>query len=242
MITYGIISECGGRNHNEDYAGAELIGDSVCFVLADGLGGHGGGAEASKLVVENVLACFRRKGRASRELLAACFEESQRKLLNEQKRQNRQNEMKTTLVILMADAHTFWWGHIGDSRLYYFGSRKMLGRTLDHSVPQMLVAAGEIKEKMIRGHADRSRLLRVMGTKWDTPMYQLAEPVPRDGGMRFLLCSDGFWELIEDRRMTSAMKKAKTPQEWLERMEKEVLHNGRHQNMDNYTAVAVYES
>ena len=48
MVTYEILSEPGEREYNEDYAGAKQHGEGWCFVLADGLGGHGGGDEASR--------------------------------------------------------------------------------------------------------------------------------------------------------------------------------------------------
>ena len=93
------------------------------------------------------------------------------------------------------------WGHVGDSRLYYFKNGRIVKRTLDHSVPQMLVAAGEIDEKEIRHHPDRNRLVRVMGMEWDEPKYQVSEPMPEEPGQAFLLCSDGFWENIEEEQI-----------------------------------------
>ncbi len=240
MLTYESVSNCGERKYNEDYAGIEKRGDSFCFVLADGLGGHGGGAEASKTVAEYILRDFRKCGEASEAYLQKCFEESQSLLLKEQREQNRIYEMKTTLVVLLVDETNFQWGHIGDSRLYYFKNKKCRLRTLDHSVPQMLAAAGEIKEKQIRGHADRNRLLRVMGTEWQSPGYQLGERMRRDKGEAFLLCSDGFWEWILERNMQTALKRSKSPEEWLKRMEKEILKNGAGKGMDNYTAIAVF--
>ncbi len=211
-----------------------------CFVLADGLGGHGGGEEASKLVSEHILEDFKENGEVSEGYLRKCFEESQKRLMEEQERQGRADEMKTTLVVLLTDGHTLLWGHIGDSRLYYFKNKKLVERTLDHSVPQMLVAAGEIKEEEIRGHADRNRLLRVMGTEWDTPKYKLADPVECKGHMAFLLCTDGFWEWVKEKTMISSLKKSKTPAQWLEAMEKEVKKNGAGKGMDHYSALAVF--
>ena len=40
--------------------------------------------------------------------------------------------------------------------------------------------------------------------------------------------------------MCKALKKSKTPREWLENMEQAVLANGRGTNMDNYSAIAVF--
>lgn len=240
MVAYEILSEPGEREYNEDYAGAGQNGEAFCFVLADGLGGHGGGDEASRMVAEYILNDFEKQGETSEEYLKKCFEESQKLLMEEQEKQNRTYEMKTTLVVLLADEHTLRWGHIGDSRLYFYRNKKLKQRTLDHSVPQMLVAAGEIKEDEIRGHADRNRLLRVMGSEWDHPRYQLAPSVERTGQEAFLLCSDGFWEWIEEKPMQAALKKAGSPAEWLEQMRKTVQKNGAGKGMDNYSAIAVF--
>ncbi len=240
MLTYEILSKEGERDYNEDYAGVARCGGAYCLTLADGLGGHGGGAEASRLVAEHILEEFKTHGERSEEYLKTCFEASQKLLMEEQIRQNRVNEMKTTLIVLLADETSMQWGHIGDSRLYYLKNRKIRQRTYDHSVPQMLVAAGEIEEAQIRHHPDRNRLLRVMGSEWEAPRYQLSRPVACEGKTAFLLCSDGFWEWIEEKTMQSALKKAKTPGQWLDLMEKEILKNGSGKGMDNYSAIAVF--
>lgn len=240
MVSFDILSRHGEREYNEDYAGMEKRGEAYCFVLADGLGGHGGGDEASRLVSEAILDDFAQNGAVSEAYLRSCFERSQRLLLEEQQRQRRRMEMKTTLAVLLADEARIQWGHIGDSRIYYFQDQKLKLRTLDHSVPQMLVLAGKLKEKKIRGHSDRNRLLRVMGVEWDEPQYELAKPLQRMGGEVFLLCSDGFWEWVQERTMQHLLKKTSDPSDWLNRLEQAVLKQGSGKGMDNYTAVGVF--
>lgn len=240
MLSFDILSNRGEREYNEDYAGAKTRGDAYCFVLADGLGGHGGGDEASRIVSEHILHDFVRNGEVSERYLRKCFEESQQALLAAQEQQGRTREMKTTLTVLLADETRIQWGHIGDSRIYYFQDKKLKQKTLDHSVPQMLVLAGRLKEKQIRGHADRNRLLRVMGTEWDAPQYEIAPPLQRMGGEAFLLCSDGFWEWIPEKTMQRLLKKADSPAEWLELMEQAVLKQGSGKHMDNYSAAGVF--
>jgi serine/threonine protein phosphatase PrpC len=129
---------------------------------------------------------------------------------------------------------------VGDSRLYRFVNRKNVSRTLDHSVPQMLVLTGEIKEKDIRGHEDRNRLTRVMGMEWSGPKYELGGGMPLTGNETYLLCSDGFWEWITEREMERLLKESDDPETWIEKMEAEIVKNGRNAHMDNYSAIAVY--
>lgn len=239
MVSYHLFSNPGGRENNEDYVGMYQNGQSWCFVLADGLGGHGKGEVASKLAVEAAIKEFALRG-PGEETLKASFDQAQRVILEGQREDYRARDMKTTLVILHVSENQLWWGHIGDSRLYYFQKGKLRERTLDHSVPQMLVAAGQLKEKQIRNHPDRNRLLRVLGVDWDSPKYQIAESREREERQAFLLCSDGFWELIDEKKMQHCLKKASSPKEWTELMESIVRKNGQGKNMDNYSAVTVW--
>lgn len=240
MINFETISKDGDREYNEDYVKVSVSEKGGCFVLADGLGGHGGGDEASKLVVQQVIEMYENAELIDDDFLGKCFQTAQDKLIKLQIDLERESEMKTTMVVLIIDDNVIRWGHIGDSRLYCFKNNEYETRTLDHSVPQMLVAAGEISEKEIRGHSDRNRLLRVMGTEWDRPRYEIAKPINFEGKKKFLMCSDGFWELIVEKDMIKTLKKSKTPKIWIERMEEIVLKNGKNKNKDNYSAIAVW--
>lgn len=240
MFTYAKISEVGERKINEDSVGSACVGPDIgLFILADGLGGHGRGEEASALITQKSKEVFRYYYNDP-QCLARCFETSQRALMEKQNRENAKQDLKSTLVLLKLVNGTLQWGHVGDSRLYYFKRGVLQTRTLDHSVPQMLVAAGEIQEKEIRHHPDRNRLLRVMGMEWESPKYQISETISAQGDEAFLMCSDGFWENIEEEDMESCLKKSADIYDWLRRMEKIVLKNGRGTNMDNYSAVGVW--
>lgn len=236
-ITYAISTFPGDRDQNEDYALAGRKGDVCCFVVADGLGGHGRGEVASKLVCETVMQCFAgREGSSVEEM----FELAQRELMEKQKQEKAIDAMKTTLNVLVVDSKGIRWGHVGDTRTYYFKRNKMVCRTKDHSVPQMMVAMGEIKEEEIRHHADRNRLLRVMGIEWPTPQYVLEKELRPQKRQAFCMCTDGFWEYIEEKEMEKCLKTAGTVQGWLDAMNEVVRKKGAGQDMDNYTALAVW--
>lgn len=239
MITYAMLTDKGGRENNEDYVGMKEDRGAYCFVVADGLGGHKRGEVASELVVKEAKALFHKTDNTENYLQKA-FSTAQEKLLKYQQAENAKNEMKTTEVLLMIGEKQIQWGHIGDSRLYYFKGNRIVKRTFDHSVPQMLVASGEIKEKDIRTHPDRNRVLRVMGIEWNSPRYELGQPVKHKKKLSFLLCTDGFWELIEEKEMRKLLKAASSPEEWIKSMEKVVLENGKGKEMDNYSAIAVW--
>lgn len=239
MVTYSMYSDIGNRENNEDSVGKSIREDAYCFVLADGLGGHGGGETASALAVQSVLELFDSVG-PDPEFLGGCFTAAQDAVLREQNRSRLLADMKTTLVVLTITAGGIRWGHIGDSRLYAFRSGKLKSHTPDHSVPQMLVASGEIKEQDIRFHEDRNRLLRVIGMEWGRRSYDLSETVPVRKKQAFLLCSDGFWELILEKQMQKTLKSAASVQEWMDSMVGIVKEQGAGKNMDNNSAIAVW--
>lgn len=240
MIYVESFTNSGGREKNEDSIGVEMKNsDEGCFVLCDGLGGHGQGEIASQLVVQDVLQCYRSEGNTE-EFIPRTLENSQRDLLSFQKEHHAKNEMKTTVVVLLIQDGKVQWGHVGDSRLYFFQNGKYISRTMDHSVPQTLANAGKIKEKQIRKHPDRNRLLRVMGSEWSNSQYSISEVLKINKEQAFLLCSDGFWELITEKEMEKTLKKARKPDEWLQKMIEIVQRRGAHKEMDNLSAIAVW--
>ena len=237
-MQYDVITSPGSRAVNEDSTGVTENQEHICFVVADGLGGHGGGDVASRLAVQAFDTVFSAgDGRSQSELLFEAFLQAQADILQEQR--GTPSQMKTTAVALAIQNDQAIWGHIGDSRLYAVARNKVRFRTLDHSVPQMLVLSREIREKDIRGHPDRNRLLRVLGTAEVPPQFELSEPQPVGRFQAFLLCSDGFWELITEKEMGKLLKSSRTPGEWLGQMRDVVEQRGKNIEMDNYSAIAV---
>lgn len=239
-ITYQQISKTGGRENNEDSANSIEANGNYCFVVADGLGGHGKGEVASQLAAQVFEREFQMNSANGKDFLASAFQKAQDEVVELQQIQRETSGMKTTAVALAIIDGQCSWGHIGDSRLYIFENNKVKLRTLDHSVVQMLVAAGAIKEKQISRHPDRNRILRAIGGEWDSPRYELSESelcITKCQG--FLLCTDGFWENITEKKICKFLKRSKTVEGWLDAMVKEVEKNGRDRNMDNYTAIAI---
>lgn len=239
MLDFAMITNAGDRTINEDAVGCFKNGDNHCFVLCDGLGGHGMGDVASNLVKDVFCDQFSKTDDVS-VFLGQAFCAAQDILMMEQVERHANRKMKTTAVALVVDQKTAYIGHIGDSRLYIFSKNKVKQRTLDHSIPQMLVLSHDIKESEIRNHPERNIVLRVMGIEWEEPMHELLRPIPLRKAQAFLLCSDGFWELIEEKDMCDLLKKSNSPQEWLFEMAEVVKANGMGRDMDNYSAIAVW--
>ena len=240
MTCYAFTNQ-GSREVNEDSVAVARSPFGAFCVLADGLGGHGMGDAASQLVCRYLKEQFGKwQGTGMEEFLKESFDAAQVCLTLEQVRLKAQDRMKTTAVAVVTDGKQVQWAHVGDSRLYYFKDGSLVCRTLDHSVPQRLVAAGEISESEIRGHAKRNQLYRVMGKPWKKPAYALSAPINFEENQAFLLCSDGFWEYILEERMEELLRASNTPREWVEAMAGEVAKNGAGKNMDKYTAVALF--
>lgn len=244
MITYKRYSDIGNREVNEDSVGEQEQDGNHLFIVADGLGGHGHGECASGLAVTTSMEMFLGdyyKVKQGQEFLAQCFDCAQDIIMMSQKENREYADMKTTMVSLLIEGNHAYWGHVGDSRLYYFRKNKLVTRTLDHSVPQMLVNTGDIKEKDIRGHEDRSRLLRVVGSPWvNGHAYDISEGVDLQKAQAFLLCTDGFWEQITEKEMMQCLKKSHTVDAWLDSMVEIVRQNGKGSDMDNNSAIAIW--
>ena len=236
MISYAQISNKGDREYNEDRVTLCKKAKRYVFGLADGLGGHGHGDVASALAMEALQE--QEETEELRESLAGCFEIAQNKVEIEKNNRSECAGMMTTLTVLELRKAQIGWGHIGDSRIYYFQDGKLVSHTLDQSVPQMLVNAGQIREKDIRFHPDRNRLLRALGENCDVVDYDM-ETLLADTVTGVLICSDGFWEYVNEREMRTALRRAKNAGEWILSMEKTLRKNGRRHERDNYSAIGI---
>lgn len=236
-IDFFKYSNNGERAVNEDSVGFYTHNDLYVFALCDGLGGHGRGEIASQTAVEAMLneaaACV-----YDAEMISKCFEKANVCVLEKQTENALNKDMKTTGTLLIINKDNACWGHIGDSRIYYFHKNKYIKRTLDHSIPQMLVSTGEIRERDIRHHEDRNRLLRCI--PWNNKKYEIDEV-----GFKlkaedcFLIMSDGFWDWVDEKTMKKCIKKGKSAEDTGVLLIKEAFDKGRGNNMDNLSLIVV---
>jgi serine/threonine protein phosphatase PrpC len=239
-IEIAVLSKPGGREVNEDACGYWTSDDYCCQVLSDGAGGHGAGDVASKIVVRSVLESFRTAPACTPETIAACLDEANRTVLKEQGAHPDQAEMRATVAVLVLDlAHArAVWGHLGDSRVYCFRGGAIVAQTRDHSVVQSMVDAGFLDPASVRTSPKRSVLTAAVGNSEECAPTLLEAPEALIGEEVFLICSDGFWEYVDERCMEQQLEQASGPETWLKAMEEELLRNAR-PNHDNYSAIAV---
>lgn len=235
---YFWYTDRGTRAENEDSVCCGMVGPQKLYaLLADGLGGHGGGAQASATAVEMMRDCFCGQdfptADTARQWLCQVNEHIRR-----QQRETRQ--MKTTLVFLFAGSGRVLCGHIGDSRLYHYHNERLVSVTQDHSVTQIAVLQGEITRDQMAAHADRARLLRALGSEECLPDLRQTDRLA-PGRHAFLLCSDGFWEALREAEIGLDLHKSGTPQQWIEYLRgRAETRRAPGAEVDNNTAAAVF--
>ncbi|MCL2577110.1 MAG: protein phosphatase 2C domain-containing protein [Defluviitaleaceae bacterium] len=196
-VTFAAASRIGKRERNEDSVISLVKDDRYCFVVADGLGGHGLGDLASKTLTYVFSREFDRctNMKSNRIFLSHAFDCAQEEILALQAARGiKKYQAKTTAVALSIFNGKYAWGHVGDSRLYRFNRDILISRTFDHSVPQILALSNEISEDEISTHPDRSLLLHAFGDEWDEPKYEISKETSLKRGNSFFLCTDGVWE------------------------------------------------
>lgn len=241
-MKYAYISECGGREINEDSVFVRSENGRLAAVVADGLGGCGGGKKASETVVKTISENFDKVTSLNMGKMNEVLEQANQSILA---CQTRTTKMKSTAVVFAADIEKrrYIWAHIGDSRLYHFINGRIVSQTKDHSVSQIKVEMGEITEAQIRSDTDRSRLVRALGVDEEklkpsvSPIYSVKK---KSDVNAFLLCSDGFWQYVPEEEMENTLLSSNSPDEWLNKMQNMLLSR-LCSGSDNYSAIVLME-
>ncbi len=177
---------------------------TALYTVADGMGGHEDGANASRLAVRTASRSLLRALPSEApvpvssldKVLRGCIVDANAALRSTNKEQG--TDSGTTLVAVLIHGLTAWVGHLGDSRAYRLRGGVLEPLTIDHSMVAARVAAGRMTEEEARNHADSNLLLHYLGHEDEAdPDISQVDLAPGD---RLLLCSDGLWgELTADR-------------------------------------------
>lgn len=167
-------------------------------VVADGMGGHTGGALAAEQVVHTAKTNLEQFFSID-ENPQLMLDNSMREAHTMIKASRFMNEMDphSTAVMLLLQPGRITWGHCGDSRLYHFRGTNLVNRSVDHSYVEYLISTGKITAEQALTHPNRNVLLASLGGQ-DDPKIALDETSDLAAGDAFVLCSDGLWAYFDD--------------------------------------------
>ncbi|HIK43599.1 MAG TPA: serine/threonine-protein phosphatase [Leptolyngbyaceae cyanobacterium M65_K2018_010] len=172
------------------------------FIVADGMGGHAGGQEASRLATASIKTFLNHHWQDSRptdELLKQALGAANRAILHEQRLYPDRSDMGTTVVVLTfrpQDAQP-WCAHVGDSRLYRLRDHSLEQLTEDHTWIAKAIRQGDLSPDQSRNHPWRHVLSHCLGRE-DLAQAQV-QPIQVQPGDRLLMCSDGLTEELSDQ-------------------------------------------
>ena len=230
------------REHNEDAY-------SMChsarggFVVADGMGGHAGGAVASQLAVESIDDSFS-------VILADISGDTephyiQTSILNAMGKANTiirhkaandstLNGMGCTLLTAIVHASYVTIGHVGDCRAYQWRTGTIKQLTTDHTVIANMVAQGIVTPDQARHSPYHHVLNRAIGiTKELSADVQTVNIQPED---RLLLCSDGLWNMLNDDQLSTILSTIKVSESCAAHLINEANRMG---GKDNITVIVI---
>jgi serine/threonine protein phosphatase PrpC len=165
-IEIASISDTGRqRSNNQDSFGEGRARSGARWIMvADGMGGHAGGATASRVAVETVSSVVESSSDAPDVVLRAALEAANRVVHDESQRNEQLAGMGTTGVAALFSAEGLAFvANVGDSRAYRMRDGTLEQITLDHSLVAELHRRGMITEEEALVHPRRNV---VMGCVW----------------------------------------------------------------------------
>ncbi len=213
------------------------------FIVADGMGGHAGGEEASKLAADVVRSCLEehwQTEQSSEELLEEALLKANQSIIQDQQDNPQRSDMGTTAVVIVfrpgsGDAAPEpWCAHVGDSRLYRLRGAKLDQVTEDHTWVNKASKMGVITPDQIKTHPWRHVLSQCLGRPDLTEVsIQPLEVLPGD---RLLLCSDGLTEEVSDHIIAELLKTTRACEKVTTKLIESAKENG---GRDNITVIAI---
>lgn len=174
-------------------------------VLADGMGGHSGGAMAAEQVIIKAKQNFEDYSPSSEtaeHLLRTIIEEAH--VIIKLTRFTSEQDPHSTACVLVMQAGKVHWAHCGDSRIYHFRGGDMALRSRDHSLVAELVRTGQLREEDAETYPHKNLLLSCLGSERE-PRIEVCAVEGLQAGDAFLLCSDGLWGHFSDQELARSI-------------------------------------
>ena len=234
-LAWGAATDTGRvRTENED----AFVALSMVFGVADGMGGHAAG-EVASAIAAGTLRDRLGAGAESVDVVVAAVVEANASIFQGAHSNAAQRGMGTTLtaMVVLVDGtgqRRLAVVNVGDSRSYVMRAGRLRRVTIDHSYVQELVSTGHITEIEARSHPRRNIVTRALGIEpnvrvdtWVLPLVQ---------GDRYVLCSDGLVDEVDDAEIAELMLAIASPQDAADAL---VAAANEHGGRDNVTVVVV---
>ena len=203
------------------------------FAVADGLGGHRGGAIASRMALQSVKEEFHRwqGGPADRLVGRALQQANQKVFCVAQTDPELFHKMQTTLTVVALDRSSLTVGHVGDCRFYRVRNGRIELLTRDHTMANDLLQLHLISPEEASQHPGQHQLTRsVGGEPFLKPDIVREQTLPGD---TYLLCSDGLWSVLTQEEIRTTLQENDTSSA-CEKLVRFALRGGA---PDNITAI-----
>lgn len=232
------------RDHNEDSFAYYLYPEkNISFMaVADGIGGHESGDIASNLCLKLLLTSFR-----DSNLTEESSVDEWKKFLDDELRYTNeiifrinekykiQHPMGTTIVVAVILKDSIITMHAGDSRIYRVREDHIERLTQDHSFVAELVRKNIISEEEALTHPFAHIISRSVGPAPDLePELNVFD---KKDGDKYMLCSDGLTNHVDDNMIKKMMSAAPTPHEAVKNLLNGSLRGG---GEDNITIVCAF--
>jgi len=199
------FSDIGGRKENQDRAITFFDSDSgdAFVVVADGMGGHRGGALAAETIIKTAEQCWNKHtSPVDIESFLHDFVKQAHAAINKAGVEQKLSPRSTLAALWLNDKQAVSI-HVGDSRIIQLNDQGLVQRSIDHSIVQLLVLQGKITEAEMATHPDQSKMTTSMGGD-DKPEPEITH-WSLDKGKYFIVCSDGFWEITSYEQMQAIL-------------------------------------
>ncbi len=164
----------------------------ILFIIADGMGGHTKGKEASKLAVDLVhLVYTSAKEEDIGECLKTALETANDQIFNIYDGNENFLKMGTTCTTLVLKENEAYIAHVGDSRVFRISKNNIEQLTQDHTLVAEMKKRGILSKDEANEFPNKSVLNRAVGIK-PTVEVDISTDIPIKVGDSFILCTDGM--------------------------------------------------
>ena len=217
------------------------------FAVSDGMGGAMAGEFASRITVEKVTRLLPRSYRQSatglnagfKDVLTELFDQIHRALTFLGGSYEECSGMGATLSLCWFTPGWMFFGHLGDSRIYYFPAAGGI-RQVSHDDTHVgwLFRNGKLNEREARSHPRKTALQQALGAG-----HQFVNPqvgaVAYEPGDLFLLCTDGLVDGFYDAQLLERLRGAERPGAGINPAQSLVEEAGQLAGRDNATALLI---